>query len=91
MHGYDNVDPQMKPYFMATGPLFKKGGVVTPFENIDLYPLICQVMGLTTPPNNGSIQNTLPLLNPTLAKEIQSRAGIGSSTTSGSGSKSTGK
>jgi hypothetical protein len=53
----------MNPYFMAIGPIFKNNGTVeAPFDNIDIFPLVCQIMGLQTPGHNGTISNVLPLL-----------------------------
>lgn len=36
----------MRAIFMASGPVFKKKFIARPFDNIDLYPLISQVMNL---------------------------------------------
>lgn len=46
-HGYDNIEPSMKPIFTAKGPSFKKGVTVdTEFSNVDLYHLFCRILGI---------------------------------------------
>ena len=56
-HGYDNRNPNMRPYFLAHGPAFKKGVEIEPFENTDLFPLICHLMGIVPPGNNGTLEH----------------------------------
>ncbi|HVU55449.1 MAG TPA: ectonucleotide pyrophosphatase/phosphodiesterase [Puia sp.] len=48
-HGFDNVLPQMGATFYAWGPAFKNGIKIAPFENVNVYPLIAKILGLTTP------------------------------------------
>ena len=43
-HGYDNQLKSMHALFIAKGPSFKKGIVTPPFENINIYPLICHIL-----------------------------------------------
>ena len=43
-HGYDNQLKSMHALFIAKGPSFEKGLVTTPFENINIYPLICHIL-----------------------------------------------
>ena len=43
-HGYDNQLKSMHALFIAKGPSFKKGIVIPPFENINIYPLICHIL-----------------------------------------------
>jgi predicted AlkP superfamily pyrophosphatase or phosphodiesterase len=61
-HGYDNQDPQMGALFIANGPAFKKGVVVKPFANVDVYPLMANVLGLKPEPNDGSLAEVSGLL-----------------------------
>ena len=64
-HGYDpQVVPSMKAIFYATGPDFRRGVTVKPFENVDVYPLIARILGLKT----GAIDGHLRTLQPILAK-----------------------
>ncbi len=36
----------MKAIFFAAGPDIRTGVTVTPFENVDIYPLIARILGL---------------------------------------------
>ncbi len=46
-HGFDPYqNREMRSIFAASGPLFKEGYVVDPFENIHVYPLIAEILGL---------------------------------------------
>ncbi len=63
-HGYNNSLPEMHPYFIAYGPAFKRGYNVTQFMNLDIFPLMCHILGVKCPPNNGSFERVKPLLNP---------------------------
>ncbi len=45
-HGYSPYDPEMMCIFRATGPDFKKGYIARQFHNVDLYPLLCHLLGI---------------------------------------------
>lgn len=62
VHGYDNHLIPMHPFFLAHGPLFKRQFQGDPFDNIDLFPLFCKVIGITAPPNNGTFAHVKNLL-----------------------------
>ncbi|XP_032780225.2 ectonucleotide pyrophosphatase/phosphodiesterase family member 3 [Daphnia magna] len=53
-HGWDNVYLDMQAIFIAHGPSFKNQEVVRPFENIQLYNLICHLVNVTPAENNGT-------------------------------------
>ena len=61
-HGYDNQLPDMHPVFVAMGPSFKKGYSKDTFHNVDIYPLLCHILGVDPAPNNGSLQSVIDLL-----------------------------
>ncbi|KAK3774569.1 hypothetical protein RRG08_034999 [Elysia crispata] len=61
-HGYDNRNQNMHPFFLAMGPSFKKNYSVDSFNNVDVYPLMCQLLQLTPAPNNGSMDIVKKLL-----------------------------
>jgi len=64
VHGYDSRFPSMHAFFVARGPNFKKGYVSpSPISNLDLVPLISEIIGIPPPPNNGSLENISHLLN----------------------------
>jgi predicted AlkP superfamily pyrophosphatase or phosphodiesterase len=53
-HGYRPDAPQMAALFIARGPAFKAGVKLPAFDNIDVQPLMAQLLGLTIPPVDGS-------------------------------------
>ena len=53
-HGYDNYEKIMYGIFLASGPGFKNGETVEPFENIHIYALMTELMGIDPAPNDGS-------------------------------------
>ena len=53
-HGYDNELPSMRAIFIAHGSAFKKGAVIEPFENIQVYNVMTRILGLTPVPNDGN-------------------------------------
>ena len=52
----------MHPFFVAMGPGFREGAEVTTFDNVDVYPLMCHLLGLHPAPNNGSLDAIRSLL-----------------------------
>jgi predicted AlkP superfamily pyrophosphatase or phosphodiesterase len=53
-HGYDPALQSMGATFIASGPAFRHGIVLPPFENIQIYNLLCAVLGLRPAPNDGN-------------------------------------
>ncbi|XP_036003196.1 ectonucleotide pyrophosphatase/phosphodiesterase family member 1 isoform X1 [Fundulus heteroclitus] len=53
-HGSDNVFSNMQSIFIGYGPGFKTNTVVAPFENIEIYNLMCDLLGIHPSPNNGT-------------------------------------
>lgn len=53
-HGSDNLFTNMQAIFVGYGPGFKHKTVVPPFENIEVYNLMCDLLGIHPAPNNGS-------------------------------------
>jgi predicted AlkP superfamily pyrophosphatase or phosphodiesterase len=59
VHGYDNRFSSMYAFFVARGPQFKTGYLSpSPIDNVDLVPLISEILGIPPPPNNGSLRHT---------------------------------
>jgi len=56
MHGYDNGLSSMGAFFIAAGPAFKEGINFTAFENIQIYNLICHILGIKPSENDGEIE-----------------------------------
>lgn len=61
-HGFDNQLVSMGALFVASGPAFKSGVVVPPFQNIHVYDLMARVLGLQPAPNDGSPDSTRAML-----------------------------
>lgn len=62
IHGYDNEDPLMRAIFFANGPKFRKQFLHQPFDNLDLFNLVCLVLDIEPTPNNGTTDNIRNLL-----------------------------
>ncbi len=54
-HGYDNLIPEMQGIFIAKGPAFKKGFVHESFMNINVYPIIADILGLKPAKVDGNL------------------------------------
>ena len=52
-HGYDPALPSMRALFVADGPSLRDGAVVPAFDNVDVYPLLARLLGVTPRPNDG--------------------------------------
>ena len=63
-HGFDNKEVDMRASFMAWGPAFKKGILIDGFENVNVYPLIANILGLKL--DEQTIDGKLNLLKPIL-------------------------
>jgi predicted AlkP superfamily pyrophosphatase or phosphodiesterase len=53
-HGYDNVDPLMAAIFIASGPGVRTGERVAAFDNVDVYPLLARLIGVTPLASDGN-------------------------------------
>ncbi|XP_020583621.1 venom phosphodiesterase 2-like, partial [Phalaenopsis equestris] len=53
-HGYDNLFFSMRTIFVAHGPQFQRGRKVPSFENVEIYNVITEILGLKGAENNGS-------------------------------------
>jgi predicted AlkP superfamily pyrophosphatase or phosphodiesterase len=61
MHGYDPDLPSMQALFLARGPSFRRGAVVPGFENVHVYPLLAELLGVRPAPSDGRL-DSLPRL-----------------------------
>ena len=61
-HGWPPVESKSYSIFYARGPAFRDGTVVEPFNTVDLYPLMCKLLGINPRPNNGSFENVKAVL-----------------------------
>ncbi|KAK8720023.1 hypothetical protein OTU49_013618, partial [Cherax quadricarinatus] len=53
-HGYDYYNAEMNGLFVGYGADLQQGLQVEPFQNIELYNLMCILASVTPAPNNGS-------------------------------------
>jgi hypothetical protein len=66
-HGYDPTEvKEMHATFYAWGPAFKKNLEISSFQNVDIYPMICKILGLNY---TEKIDGTRQLANKILVKE----------------------
>lgn len=61
-HGYSNNFKDMHAIFFAAGPAFKADYVHPTFNNIDIYPLVGEVLNIKVPESDGNINNVIGLL-----------------------------
>ena len=61
-HGFDNQLLSMGALFIASGPAFRSGVVVPPFQNIHVYDLMAHLLSLRPAPNDGSLDSTRMML-----------------------------
>lgn len=61
-HGYSNTFKDMHSIFYAVGPSFKKNYIHPTFNNIDIYPLIGEIMDFETPASDGVLENTVDMV-----------------------------
>ncbi|XP_007945582.1 ectonucleotide pyrophosphatase/phosphodiesterase family member 3 [Orycteropus afer afer] len=74
-HGYNNKFKSMEAIFLAHGPSFKEKLEVEPFDNIEVYNLMCDLLHIQPAPNNGthgSLNHLLktPFYKPTHPEEV---------------------
>ena len=62
MHGYDPGVPSMRAIFLARGPSFRRDAVVPGFENVHLYPLLAELLGVRPAPSDGRLDSLPQLL-----------------------------
>ncbi len=61
-HGYDNQLESMRAAFIAHGSAFKKGFTAEPFENVDVYDLMCKILNLNPAKNDGDFNAVKTML-----------------------------
>ncbi|CAK7206589.1 hypothetical protein SEUCBS139899_009388 [Sporothrix eucalyptigena] len=61
LHGYDHEHPLMRAIFVARGPAFPHApnSKLEAFQNIEVYNMVCDSIGIEPKPNNGTLR--LPL------------------------------
>jgi predicted AlkP superfamily pyrophosphatase or phosphodiesterase len=61
-HGHDNRYQEMQATFIAHGPAFKRGYLAEPFENIQVYGMMCKILGLKPAKNDGNLDKVRGML-----------------------------
>ncbi len=64
-HGYDNQNTDMHAIFYAYGPAFKKNHIQPSFNNVDLYILIANILGLQPEATDGDFDHVKGMLRNT--------------------------
>ena len=49
-HGWDPKYPSMYGIFLVEGPGIKSGATIAPFENVQIYPFLAEILGLKSAP-----------------------------------------
>ena len=63
MHGYLSDSMNMHAIFYAYGPKFKRGLQIDTFELIHIYPMLCEILGITAYKDiNGKLDVLQPIL-----------------------------
>lgn len=62
-HGYDNHEADMRSLFIGVGPFFDKG-YVQPFENVEIFDMLCDIFGVAMRDRLGDEQDTFFYRNP---------------------------
>ncbi len=61
-HGFDPDLPDMRAVFIAQGPAFRSGVTLAGFDNVDLYPMLARLIGVTPAENDGDPETLVPAL-----------------------------
>lgn len=63
--GFDPfIMPEMRGIFYAAGPDFRRGITLLPFESVNVYPLIAEILGLKSPRTDGNADILSGILMP---------------------------
>ena len=52
----------MRALFVAKGPAFRPGTRLPVFDNVDVYPLLAHLLGVTPQDNDGTLEPLVPSL-----------------------------
>lgn len=63
-HGYDRHLPGMLATFIADGPRFEDGVVAEPFDNVEVYGMIADILGVAPAPTDGSLERVQYFMTP---------------------------
>lgn len=63
-HGFDPALPAMRALFIAHGPAFRHGVTLAAFDNVDVYPMLARIAGVTPEKNDGNPATMAAALSP---------------------------
>lgn len=64
-HGWHRDMPEMQGLFVAMGPRIRDAGVIGPVENVHIYPMLAEILGLEPAPEvDGSLEAVRGFLAP---------------------------
>jgi predicted AlkP superfamily pyrophosphatase or phosphodiesterase len=62
-HGWDPINQNMHALFIAKGPQIKSGLTISTFENVNVFPLVLDILGLEAKaPHDGDAEVLKPIL-----------------------------
>lgn len=61
-HGWDPQWADMDALFLANGPAFRQGATLPTFDNVNVYPLMARLLGVTAEANDGDVRTLEPAL-----------------------------
>lgn len=61
-HGYDSKETDMYGTFLGMGPAFNRNTKTAAIHTVDVYQVMCDILGISASPNNGSATRVSPLL-----------------------------
>lgn len=65
-HGWDNEHPLMRAIFIANGPAFRSGVTLPDFDNVNVEPLLRELIGL--PPHDAEIDGSAAMFDNALRR-----------------------
>ncbi len=63
-HGYETRNTDIHAIFYAAGPAFKQNFVQPSFRNVNIYPLLAYLLGITPVKTDGDLQEVIDMLKP---------------------------
>ncbi len=63
-HGWAPENKSMQGIFLGHGPAFKASSQLGEVNNVDIYELMCHILGLSPAENDGSLEGFQDVLNP---------------------------
>uniref|UniRef100_A0A1I8HTZ1 Ectonucleotide pyrophosphatase/phosphodiesterase family member 5 n=2 Tax=Macrostomum lignano TaxID=282301 RepID=A0A1I8HTZ1_9PLAT len=88
-HGFDNTYGEMKVPLIAVGPSFRRGVEVEGFRQVDIYGLMCHLLGIRPQPNNGSSEHFSAMLSSDSSSSSTASTSMPMTTTSAAGRSAT--